>query len=429
MYPTVPCQLSCTTSLSTDFPKWETETATDPLLKWSNSQSLSRKDGSSGLEDCIRRSDLLFAYNPNVDPYRFDKARIRRIESRIQFEAKFLLCENRTTVSQASERLWFWLCTFQDVKTQKARYVTSVKGIVESLPPNLVLMLAMMPTTSGRSVLDDAHPMCADVIRWRLKDHPKDSDPTIPMSITAKSSLSSSLNAPSYPMKALRHAGKEYALEESVVKTLKAPFGGKNCIGFLCRTLFNVAETSVPTSFIILPYKLSRSEDGRLGMESSDSAPTAVKFAECLINLTDPRSIIYHMNEKSVKYYNVSLYDQVDDEKSLRHEAFEKVKEFENTLLKLYEPGVAYLYLLDEETGVPVVPPKGEDKYPIVINEPVNMVRKLIGLMLIGMVQMRGEKAMSVLCTVLADPNITVLPVNWIENSQGTESSSTAPTL
>ena len=88
-------------------------------------------------------------------------------------------------------------------------------------------------------------------------------------------------------------------------------------------------------------------------------------------------------------------------------------------LLSLYENSPAYFYFLDEYTGVPVVPGNSRGSlYPLVVQDSVDMVRKVLPLMLGGMILMRGEKAMSVLAGVLLNPSLKIVQSHWIESAK-----------
>lgn len=375
-------------SLSTDFPKWETEEASSvyPEVKWSRP-----KDENLPAEDRIRRSDLLFAYNPEIEPYRTEKPRIRRIELRIRLEATEACSENAVAMLSSTKRLWIWMCRFVDRKTGRAVYVNCVQRILHGLPLVSLKYLTSIKTSSGITVTDAANKECLKVIQRRLEEATE-----------------------------LEHRDLAAAMlvESRKWDHMANMFQENRCqIAHLCRTLFNVYECSFPTTFVILPYQLAVGENGKLGMASSDSAQVAVKFAECLLQLTDPRSILYFLDMKAVKNFDQSLYEKADDE-TVRLRFKSTIRNLESSLLALYAPDKAFLYLIDEANGIPVVPGPESD-FPIVIGEPASMVRKLLPLMLMGMILMRGDKAFSVLLNVLLNENVTVLAPNWIVAAEG----------
>ena len=376
-------------SFCTDFPKWEMEMNEGEQMKWSQG----READTCCPDDRIRRSDLLFAYNPSVQRFWKDTSRIRRFEHRINLDTK-LVAEQSTSkrIPKASELVWIWMCTFLESKHSRAPFTRSIERILDDLPMSLVRMLATIPSSTGEPVLDVAHPDCVAVIRNKLDSL---CESITPVPTRSGSSLTSSKVLQSW--------------EET--QSSRFSQAGKVTLGQVCRAIFNIKEKGIPTSFVILPYKLARTANGTLGMANADSAAVAVNFADCLLKLTDPRSVLYFLDKKSESYFGVSMYQGADDVIA-REKAFSQVASFEKALLELYSCRPAYLYLLDEETGVPLVP-RYNGIYPMVLHEPVSMVRKLLPMMISGMIQMRGDKAVSVISTVLLDDSICIVPSHY----------------
>ena len=364
--------------LSTDFPKWEVEKHDESNSEISWSQE---PNAIFAPEDSIRRSDLLLAYNPEVEPYRFEKTRIRRLEARISFEVKNVMEGKTTKMSAAAERLWIWVCTFKEDKSMRPTYVKSVQRIVEDLPHRAILHLASVKVNETTSVLDSASPQCNKILRDRLGEN------TWSVGSTAE------------------------VFEGYLPSQLNKSW--RKGMTLLCRLIFNIKEESFPTSFIVLPYQLTRTSEGKIKIASEKAAPVAMKFAESLLLLTDPRSILHFLDMKATKHYDQSMYENGADE-TARYQTYSKIRELEATFLGLYGYEDAYLYLIDEVNGVPVVP-SSQSAYPLIIKEPGSMVRKLLPMMLMGMLMMRGEKAMSVLINVLLDVCVTKIASNWVD--------------
>jgi hypothetical protein len=381
-------------NLSTDFPKWEVEATYDshPEIKWSESKTAKKHK-----EDCMRRSDLLFAYNPNVAPYRFEKSRIRRLESRVKFEATQIVVSDSERMSRAIELIWVWMCTFRESTTNRATYINSVKRIISTLPLTLVKHLASIETIDKRFVIDAANPECSRAIQTKL-------DCVTEMIIPVGSHTTVS----SITVKSL--ASQTWEEAQSIRLSLAGK--SKGYAGLFCRTVFNIEVDKFPTSFIILPYRLTKDKNGKLGMASAESVTVAMKFAECLLQLTDARSILCFLDAKAKKHFNESLYPDIDEE-SARLKSHAKINEYRCELLKLYEKGEGYLYLIDEANGIPMVP-MGSSPYPLELSEPVSIVKELLPLMLVGMILMRGQKALAVLASVLLNGSATIVAPSWI---------------
>jgi hypothetical protein len=136
-----------------------------------------------------------------------------------------------------------------------------------------------------------------------------------------------------------------------------------------------------------------------------------MKFADCLLQLTDPRKILHFLEKKAIRFLGQSFGTEPDDE---WYDIEEAIKEQVDRFLSLYESGPAYFYFLDEYTGVPVVPERS-NIYPLAIRDAVDMVRKVLPLMLTGMILMRGEKAVSVVAKVVSDKNVSIVQKHWVE--------------
>jgi len=269
----------------------------------------------------------------------------------------------------------------------------SVKRIIDSVSLRLVRELSMVTRDDGLTILEFGTKDVVKLIRARLDEL---SQSVVPITASSTSGNESSNDA------VYRN------WEESQESRLT--FGGRRLsIGYNVRELFNVMETAMPTSFVILPYKLADLGNGEIGMASPDFAPAAVKFAEYLLNLTDPRSILFYLDLKSRKGHGASLYEGAPDDASLREDAFEKIEEVEDELLKFYEKGKGYFYLIDEQTGEPVLS-NSTELYPIVLNEPATFV--------CSMIQMRGTKALSLLASSILDESITVVPSHWMSSAK-----------
>jgi hypothetical protein len=258
----IPLQLH--EGLSTDFPKWEEEKShvSNPDVSWSQDAA-----DDPMPQDWIRRSDLLFAFNPDVEPFRFEKERIRRLEDLISFHTKEAI-ERKIGLSQAIERLWSWMCTFQEEKSHRPTYVKSVQRIVDSLPHRALQALAAVKADGKTAVIGTANPQCAKLIRDALCENAWSENTT------------------------------DGAWEGFPPSTLSAHWRREAAL--LCRSLFNIKEEAMPTSFVILPYQLAASPDGKTVVASEHFDAVAHTFSASLLHMTDPRSILYFLDMKSI---------------------------------------------------------------------------------------------------------------------------------
>ena len=396
--------------LSTDFPKWEIGKAARKSKKMQVNGCLSGFD----VEDYMRRSDLLFAFYPVIPDYQVDQARIERLISKVISEAIQIGDSldrrgKRGRFSMAVKYIWVWMCTLQDIHGSHfcAAYYKSVNKILDSVPLSTVPYLTSIRTPQGRPLMIVAAPECQALMRERMRDY----------EIAHASKLEQMVSmAVAGGVASTKAAGARdtYSSSVSTNVTVPASLKGRGYVGILCRKLFHIHENSIPTSFILLPYKLTKNEHGKLGIDKRSSAKVAVAFAECLLKLTDPKAILYFLEQK-----RDSLNDNENREASSDASIVGQRKycELEKTLLSLYSSGNGYLYFIDELVGLPVVPEIESEGYPINLANSNRLVQKLLPLMLTGMVLMRGEKALSVIVNVLLDKSARPTQ-NWVEVSQ-----------
>lgn len=378
--------------LSTDFPKWEIQRIdTDP----SEEMTQAILDKTYGTTGGMRRSDLMFAFYPGVISYRKEVDRIRRMETRIRNEILEHEKSGKYSLCRATQHFWVWMCQFENPKDEADNYSESVRRIMYPLSTRAVRFLASMPTAIGKPVFDRATSKCTDAILERLH---KRAEFEIPVPL---GSLSTGFNSTERSF-LLRQFDEDMSSRFCLQ--------GRGFVGPLCRSLFNITEAAFPSSFVLLPYKLVKDSEGRLGLESAKAAKVAMKFAESLLTLTSPKNIVQTLDRKVLRFLGHSLVHEFNDEGVHSHSS---LKELLGQFLNMYENGPAYFYFLDEYTGVPIV---SEDSgiYPLVVSEAADVIRKVFPLMLTGMILMRGEKAIPILAEVLLDKNVKLIQPHWI---------------
>ena len=372
-------------------------------VKWTQSVL----DNGSHAEDLVCRSDLIFAFYPSILPFRKDADRMQRIESLICTEAKFQAVMSDfddSLFDPAVRSAWVWMCTFDEsTADEKDSYVPSVEHIVNSLDLNAVKKLSAMKTFRGQKVLDIAISPCAEVIRSRLdgnnmttqKFSPSDSMLSISSSLLSRRSI-------------LRNTklSQHYRSQRATLH-----------VSSLAKQVFNVKTSAFPTSFVILPYKLKRNQDGSLSLESAASANTAAKFANLLLEFTQPRNIHHILERKANQFSERQVEDMHTDGWAFNEVTLNLLT---NDLLSLFrKQKCGFLYLLDEASGVPVVPSETDShlSFPIPVLNPKETIKNLLPLMMMGMVLMRGEKALSILAASMLE-EVDQVPENWIASSQ-----------
>jgi hypothetical protein len=379
--------------LSTDFPKWEIQRiAADPREELTQA-NLDKTYGTTG---GMRRSDLMFAFSPNVLPYRKESDRIRRMETRIRNEILENEASGTYSLSRAAQLVWVWMCQFENLQDETDDYSENIRRIIYPLSARALRFLATLPTATGKPVVDRATSKCTDVILERLN---KRAESEIPV---PTGSLSTGFNSTERSF-LLRQFDEDMASRFCLQ--------GRGFVGPLCRTLFNITEAAFPSSFVLLPYKLVKDREGRLGLESAKAAKVAMKFAEFLLILTSPTCIVQTLDRKVMRFLGQGLVDEFNDEGVASHA---NLKELLNQFLSVYESGPAYFYFLDEYKGTPIVS-ENNGIYPFVVSDAADVVRKVFPLMLTGMILMRGEKAIPILAETLLDKNVKLVQPHWIK--------------
>jgi len=354
----------------------ETKTGKDGV-KWTQSVM----DNGSHAEDLVRRSDLIFAFYPSILPFRKDADRMQRIESLIRAEAKFhaeMSDFDDSLFDPAARSAWVWMCTFDEsMADEKDNYVLSVERIVNSLDLNAVKKLSAMKTYGGKKVLDISISPCAKVIRSRLEGNN-----------TKKQKFLSS--------------GSMLSISSSVSSR---------------RSILRNTKSSEHFRSQRATLNLKRKHDGSLSLESAASANTAAKFANLLLEFTQP-SKIHHILERKANQFSEGKVEFVQTDGWAFNEA--KHNLLTNDLIGLYRKRkCGFLYLLDEASGVPVVPTETDTHipFPIPVLNPKETIKNLLPLMMMGMVLMRGEKALSILAASMLE-EVDQVPENWIASSQ-----------
>ena len=278
----------------------------------SSSSSVGIQWSSSALEsgpisnDFVRKSDLLFACNPNILPQRKEPARLKRIESMVRSE----VMQNYSAAGSYGERklcfaiesVWLFMCTFTNQLNEGDNYADNVSRIVEGLDSVSLLRLVAITDIEGRELLDVANPKCAAVIKDSLQEAVQNGS-----SSPRRTSLSS--HASRCASQTPSQSSQKSILKKTKTESLRASKGDCkesqaastmeicNEIGRLCKTVFRLKKDDVPTSFIILPYKMKEEPNGQIALASSKDAGLAMKFAHSLVKLTDPRAILYALGE------------------------------------------------------------------------------------------------------------------------------------
>ena len=364
-------------------------------IRWSKS-TLNRQNQA---EDLIRRSDLLLAYYPNILPFRRDTARLERLELMIRASAQRSIEPQEGKANDfdpAARSAWIWMCTFDDPLDDKDTYVANVQRIVDALDIPCVKFLASIDTPHG-TVIDTAQPECRQIIQSRLNGVTNDNQ----TSRKTRPTLQRGGSQNSILKQGSGSASSISSRSNSDIPTES-----------LHRDVFNVLETTLPTSFVILPYQLRKNKDGSLVLHSANCTSVAILYAECLTKMTEPWLVNHILEQKAM----ICLGHQLSPERTAGfHSTARRRMKLQKSLLNLFKDE-GFLYFLDEISGAPIVQ-DSSDSPPLRVDNPAEAVERLLPLMLMGMIQMRGEKSTLILAETMMEEMRTP-PDKWITLSQ-----------
>jgi len=316
-------------------------------------------------EEFDRCSDLIFSYNPDILPYRLESDRLGRIKRIIISEA-----QSSETLTEVTQKLWLWLCTYCNEKDEHDCYNGEVKEILESLESSArEKLLAVKCEETGRDILYAATPACSVLLN------------------ASANSMVADKYEPNTPIIHLQRY---------------------STIGSLCRGVFGVQETSVPTNFIILPYKVKCNIDGSVSPSSTEDLQIAVEFARFLSRVYTP-DVIY---DTIVAKSKLSRRTPQGSSHFLEY----STRAISNALVKIYSTGKGYLYLLDEVDGNPSLSADNV-LYPIELDVRTGDIHRLFSLMQMGIQLMRGKAGLPNLCEVLLKGNFPEVSDSWYDAS------------
>jgi hypothetical protein len=319
-----------------------------------------------------RTSDLIFAYNPHVLPFRKNQDRLQRIEHRIVQDA---MRKDMETLTKPAKMLWMWMCTFQNEDDEDDHYEASVDAILNELDVEATERLLAVKGPKGSNLVEAAATPCALLLR----------------------------NA------------KRAAMRRELDSTLTSEVD-TIAIGALCRSVFGVTEEEIPTNFMILPYKVMLKEDNTVTLASRDDVDIAMDFAKALAEVNRPEGVsqaIAGMPAPAPTQDDCATVEGTSTISSLG-----TWSEF-HSLLDTYESGLGYLYFLDEKGGTPMIsgPEKdGTDSiYPIEVEMSSTHVLNLLPLMQMGATLMRGKLGVSILGQIILDHTTANSPHAWFD--------------
>lgn len=263
-------------------------------IQWSSSAL-----GSGPIsDDFVRKSDLLFACYPNILPQRKEPARLKRIESMVRSEVmqlhRFGRSYSDSEITVAIESVWLFMCKFTNKDDEDDHYAENVKRIVEGLDSVSLVKLVAITDRGGQELLDVANPKCGAVIKKSLQEAVQNGSAS-PRCASQGLSVTSGPEGRDEKKSILKNANSSKASKDSKVS---------NEIGRICKAVFRMKQNDVPTSFIILPYRMKENASGQLALATSKDEGLALKFAQSLVKLTDARSILFTLGKfGSCNYY------------------------------------------------------------------------------------------------------------------------------
>lgn len=181
--------------------------------------------------------------------------------------------------------------------------------------------------------------------------------------------------------------------------------------GSICNAIFSVEEESIPTSFVIFPFKLKSVGNCSRTLISESNSALAMEYAKFISTSVTCNNLLTTLEWKCKQMEN------------LQHEAESESHANENEIAvisDIYCDKVGHLYFLDEETGIPItkIVDETDVQYPILINNPIPVIKKLLPLMRKGMALMHRLNIVAVFAQVMAKSLIKTYPHSWMGAAQ-----------
>jgi len=332
-------------------------------------------------QDFTRRSDQLFLLHPDILPYRKENIRLRRIESLIRSEAML----SDRGISTEVQNVWTWMCTYNNRRNVYDKYDQNIHNIVDDLLPVHLSKLINVMTKTRRPLLQEATNSIREIL-VQSSEHSKENQSSV-----------------QYQSGNNQGASKK----ENTWNEFKYLPG----IATMCNAIFNVKEELIPSSFIILPFKLQSAENCSRALLSDSDPSLAMQYANFLWTSTSCESLL-----TTFKWKNKQKKDSTSETVS---ESCENANEIA-VISNVYRNKVGYLYFLDEETGIPVtkIVDGANVEYPILINNPIPIVKKVLPLMRKGMALMRRSSIVVVFAQIISKDSIKKYPHSWIGAAQ-----------
>ncbi|KAI2503474.1 hypothetical protein MHU86_10943 [Fragilaria crotonensis] len=355
-------------------------------------------------------SDHLLAFYPSVQPFCSDPHRLARLEYMVKTAARQLrkskTIDDSSAIDPAAKSAWVWLCT-SGGEGETGSCATNVAELVNSLEIEEVELLANLETDSG-TIMSIASHECTTILKSRLtmgsgmSDVFAANDKADPGTICVQPSSSP-------PDSTLTGLTNKQINRKSEAQPSTKVFGS------MLKVVFNVREISHPSSFIILPYKLVIGANGSLTLEDPAAASMALKFAKYLLEMTHPSFLAHQLEKKAIQHAAYKVPAHQMEQWTLTEE---KHRNIQREFIDVYRAGPGYMYLLDEKDSTPIITgEKGEVYYPVRIEDPVETVRRMMSLMLMGMIHMRGRKSVSTLAKTIMESGLSA-PDAWVATAE-----------
>jgi len=115
-------------------------------------------------EEIDRASDMLFAYHPDVLPFRMDIERLERLVMGVCEE----VYENQS-LSEISLMFWTWMCTFPEMEDSDHFYFSIIASTVRSLGPESARALITIEAPNGSQIFEIASPQYTALFQSYLR--------------------------------------------------------------------------------------------------------------------------------------------------------------------------------------------------------------------------------------------------------------------
>jgi len=136
-----------------------------PIFLFENKAFFRYESNKMEIMNFERTSDLIFAFNPHILPFRRGPARLKRIQNWIIREAE----THNERLCVGVELLWKWMCTFSNQEDENDNYDHSIESILNHLDNEALNKVLMIRVDEGNLMKDILIPKYGNILKEKEK--------------------------------------------------------------------------------------------------------------------------------------------------------------------------------------------------------------------------------------------------------------------